>query len=81
MAVYCQLEGNMAKKSARSKFGQAVKKLRKKYFWTQERLAKRAGISKSYLQKIEGKNPPNVTIDTIKKIADVFRRGMSDLLI
>lgn len=71
----------MAKKSARSKFGQAVKKLRKKYFWTQERLAKRAGISKSYLQKIEGKNPPNVTIDTIKKIADVFRRGMSDLLI
>jgi len=71
----------MAKKSARFRFGQAVKRLRKKRFWTQEKLAKRAGISRCYLQKIEGKTPPNVTIDTIKKIADAFKRGMPDLFV
>ncbi len=70
----------MAKKSARYRLGRGVKKLRKGYFWTQEKLAKRAGISRSYLQKIEGKNPPNVTVDTIKKLADAFKRGMPDLL-
>lgn len=69
----------MAKTSARFRFGQGVKKLRKNYLWTQEKLAKRARISRSYLQKIEGKNPPNVTIDTVKKIADAFKRGMPDL--
>jgi len=69
----------MVKKALRFKFGKGVKKLRKGYFWTQEKLAKKAGISRSYLQKIEGKNPPNVTIDTIKKIADAFKRGMPDL--
>lgn len=69
----------MAKTSARFRFGRGVKKLRKGYFWTQEKLAKRAGISRSYLQKIEGKNPPNVTIDTIKKLADAFRCGAPDL--
>ena len=71
----------MAKKSARFRFGQGIRKLRMKYFWPQEKLAKRAGISRSYLQKIEGKNPPNVTIDTIKKIADAFKRGMPNLFI
>lgn len=69
----------MAKKGARFRLGQGVKKLRKKYFWTQGKLAKRAKISKRYLQKIEGKNPPNVTIDTINKIAGAFKRGMPDL--
>ena len=71
----------MAKKSARFRFGQRVRKLRKEYFWTQEKLATRAEISKSYLQRIEGKNPPNVTVDMIKKIADAFRRGMPDLFV
>jgi len=81
MAVYCPLEGNMAKKNARFRFGRGVKKLRKGYFWTQEKLAKRAGISRSYLQKIEGKNPPNISVDTIKKIADALKFRMSDLIV
>ena len=68
----------MAKKTARFRFGRGVRKLRNRYFWTQEKLAKRARISRSYLQKIEGKNPPNVTIDTIKKIADAFKHAAPD---
>ncbi len=71
----------MAKKNARFRFGRGVKKLRKGYFWTQEKLAKRAGISRSYLQKIEGKNPPNISVDTIKKIADALKFRMSDLIV
>jgi transcriptional regulator with XRE-family HTH domain len=69
----------MGKRSARLSLSRGIKRLRKRYLWTQRKLAVKAGISVRYLQRIESKNPPNVTIDTIKKIADVFRRGMPDL--
>ena len=69
----------MGGKTLRSKFSKKVKVLRKKRGWTQKELARRARISKGYLQKIEGKNPPDVTIDIIKKISDAFKQQISDL--
>jgi len=71
----------MGKWKARYQFGRSVRGLRIECGWTQEKLAHRAGISRSYLQNIEGKNPPNVTIDTIGKIARAFKRGMSELFL
>ena len=66
--------------SARFRFGKEVRRLRNKTGWTQKELAKRAGLSRRYLQEIESKNPPDVTIDTLKKIADGFRRNISEIL-
>ncbi len=59
----------MGKQTAKFKFGKRVKTLRKDRGWTQIELARRAKISRSYLQKIESQQPPDVTIDTIVKLA------------
>ena len=39
---------------------------------TQEELASRARISLKYVQRIEGKNPPNLGIESIQKLAQGF---------
>ena len=70
----------MDKHQARFRFGLGVRRQRKHYCWTQERLAKRAGISKRYLQKIEGKLPPDVTVDTIAKLAKALKIPVWKLL-
>lgn len=59
----------MGKKSIRERFGKRVKELRKKHGWTQKELALRAGVSERYLQKIEGKRPPDVTLDVMINFA------------
>ena len=58
-------------KSARSLLGERVRELRLKAGMTQEKLAALTGIDYKYIQKIEGKNPPSVRIDTIEKLAKV----------
>ena len=57
-----------------------IKALRKKRGLTQEQLADLVGIDYKYLQKMEGKNPPAVRIDTIEKLAKVFKITCSKLL-
>ena len=70
----------MPKKNIRFRFGERVRKLRRQKGRSQRVLAKQAGISRSYLQKIEGNNPPGVTVDTIAKIARGFEISASQLL-
>ena len=65
---------------ARIKLGRQIKKLRKKAKLTQEKLAIAVGIDYKYLQKIEGKNPPAIRIDTIEKIAKALKITPSKLL-
>lgn len=62
--------------SARLKLAKRIKLLRMKKGLTQEKLADLVGIDYKYIQKIEGKNPPAVRIDTIEKLADtkLFRK-------
>ena len=43
-----------------------IRKLRLKARMTQEKLALFTGIDYKYIQKIEGKNPPAIRIDTIE---------------
>ena len=57
-----------------------IKKLRTKKGLTQERLADKSGIDYKYLQKIEGKNPPNISLKTIEKIAKTLSVNPSKLL-
>ena len=61
-------------------FGKNIKRLRKKRGLTQEELAEKSGIDYKYIQKLEGKTPPAVKIDTIKRIASVFKVDPSEML-
>ena len=66
--------------SAKNLLGKKVKELRQKADMTQEKLAALTGIDYKYIQKIEGKNPPAVRIDTIEKIAKALKQPLSKLL-
>ena len=57
----------------RLKLGMRIKKLRKKYGYTQEKLSEVANIDYKYIQKIEGKNPPALKIDTIERLAKALK--------
>ena len=64
----------------RLKVGQRIKELRLKLGFTQEKLAEKTGIDYKYLQKIEGKSPPNIKLETIEKLAKAFKVNLSKLL-
>lgn len=68
------------KATARIKLGARIKELRKKMGLTQDALAEITGIDYKYLQKIEGKNPPAIRIDTIEKLAKAFKTSCSQLI-
>lgn len=52
--------------------GQRVRALRGKYKLTQEQLAGRSRISLKYIQRIEGKNPPNLGLEYLQKLSVGF---------
>jgi len=64
----------------RLRIGKKLRKLRKKQKITQEELANRAEIDYKYIQKIEGKNPPNIKVETLEKLAKAFKIPLSKLL-
>jgi len=66
--------------SIRLKFGKRLKELRNKRGFTQEKLSELAEIDYKYLQKIEGKNPPNIKLETIEKLAKTLKVKASELL-
>ena len=68
-------------KKIRSKFSNNLKKYRSKNKLTQQKLAELAEMEYKYIQRIEGKNPPAVRIDTIAKLAKALRVHPSQLLI
>lgn len=53
--------------------GQNIKKYRLKKKLTQVELADKADIDYKYLQRIEGKNPPNLKVETIEKISQALK--------
>ena len=64
----------------RLKLGKKIKELRKKCGYTQERLSEAAKIDYKYLQRIEGKKPPALKIDTIGRLARAMKVKPSKLL-
>jgi len=66
--------------SIRVKVGMRIKQLRKECGYTQEKLSELSGIDYKYLQKIEGKNPPALKIDTIEKLAKALKTQPAELL-
>lgn len=57
-----------------------IKELRKGRGYTQEKLSELTDIDYKYLQRIEGKNPPNIKLETIERLAKAFKISVSKLL-
>ena len=57
-----------------------IKELRKKQGLTQERLAELTGTSYKYIQRIEGKNPPDVRVTTVVRIAKALKVKPAELI-
>lgn len=68
------------KTGIRAKLGKRIQELRRKNGFTQEDLAAMADIDYKYLQRIEGKNVPNVKIETLEKLARALKITPSKLL-
>jgi transcriptional regulator with XRE-family HTH domain len=64
----------------RRAFGEAVNKLRTERGWTQEDLAERADLDRSYLSGIES-GQSNPTLDVIVKIAQGLQVTVADLFV
>lgn len=62
------------------KLGNKIRKFRGKRGVTQERLAELAGTSYKYIQRIEGKAPPDIRLTTIIRIAKALRVKPAELL-
>lgn len=57
-----------------------VKKFRKKRGLTQTKLADATSIDWKYIQRIEGKNPPNIRIETLSRLAKALKTTPAELL-
>ena len=62
------------------KFSRKIKELRRNQGITQEQLAELIETSYKYLQRIEGKTPPDVRLTTIIKLAKALKVKPSKLL-
>lgn len=72
------MKGKARSYKINSKLGKRIRRLRKRSNMSQEVLAEKAGIHRTYMGKIERgeSNPP---IQTINKIAKALKIPMSDL--
>jgi transcriptional regulator with XRE-family HTH domain len=57
-----------------------IKIARTKRNLTQEQLSEISGIGYKYLQLIEGKNPPNISLKMIEKLAKALKTTPAKLL-
>lgn len=53
----------------RQRIGSEIKKLRQRKGLTQAQLSEISHIKYKYIQTIEGKNPPNIRIDTLERLS------------
>jgi transcriptional regulator with XRE-family HTH domain len=60
--------------------GKKIKEFRKKRGITQEKLAEITETSYKYIQRIEGKTPPDVRLTTIIKLAKALKVKPAELL-
>jgi len=60
--------------------GKKIKIFRRKQGITQERLAELAETSYKYIQRIEGRTPPDVRLTTIVRLAKALKVKPTELL-
>ena len=64
----------------RKSFSRNLKKFRLDKGYTQEQFAEKLGIGVRYIQQLEGKNTPNVKIDTLELLAKELKVKPFELL-
>ncbi len=57
-----------------------LRSLRKKYGYSQQRLAELADLDYKHVQLLESKHPPAARLDTLEKLAKAFDISCSKLL-
>ena len=62
------------------KLGKKIREFRRKIGITQEQLSELAETSYKYIQRIEGKTPPDVRLTTIIRLAKALRVKPDELL-
>ena len=72
--------GEAMSKSIQLKFGANLKKYRILRKLTQQQLAELAEIEYKYIQRLEGKKPTAVRIDTVARLAKALKISPSSLL-
>ena len=60
--------------------GRRIKEARNKLKITQQELAEEADVDYKYLQRMEGKTPPNLKLETIERIATALKINPAKLL-
>ena len=68
------------KKTAGIELGKKIRVFRKKQKITQEKLAELIETSYKYIQRIEGKTPPDVRLTTIIRIAKALKIKPAELM-
>ena len=66
--------------SVRKKFSKRLRELREKHGLTQQELAELADLDYKHIQRLESKNPTDVKLQTIEKLAKAFKISCSKLL-
>lgn len=61
------------------KFGKRVRALRLDHGWTQEELAHRSGLNRSYMSEVE-RGISDVSLSTLQKIAKTLGISLAELL-
>jgi len=62
------------------KLSRKIKELRKARGFTQEHLAELIKTSYKYMQRMEGKNPPDIRLSTIVRLAKALNVTLSEFL-
>lgn len=65
-------------KTLRTRFGKRVRDLRKQKSWSQEELADKVGLHRTYIGTIE-RGEQNVSIDNIEKVAKTLGVSLEQL--
>jgi len=86
LLIVCRLKGiiiniiaPVRKPNSRAAFGQNVRGIRLKLGWSQEELAERAGLHRTYIGSIE-RGERNISLDNIIRLALALRTTPSALL-
>jgi transcriptional regulator with XRE-family HTH domain len=64
----------------RYQISRKIKKIRQTRGLTQAKLSDLSRVKYKYIQQIEGKNPPNLRIDTLARIAKALKLPTEKLL-
>jgi len=62
------------------KLAKQLRMLRRRFGYSQEVLAERAGLDYKHIQRLESKTPNAARIDTLEKLAKSFNLTCSELL-